>query len=187
MHHKGIHRQSQNSTIKNCGHAVRKLWLVWRECSTWHETPIVLLLLQIRTRLHLGCCLAAATAAASAMFMHLCMNSATPCTSRQHMRSCNEVNGSCANRRSRLTTAVAGHKKCRWASSSTGRWWPAGTQQRDVEITDRALRHNAMRDTSKRALRVHKSTREPTQLLGSQIEQEVRTFRARSKHKAGTD
>jgi hypothetical protein len=37
------------------------------------------------------------------------------------MRLCNGVNGSCANRRSRLTTAVAGHEKSRWALSSTGR------------------------------------------------------------------
>jgi hypothetical protein len=82
---------------------------------------LLLLLLQIRTQPHLGCCLAAATAAASAVFMHLCINSATPYTSPQHMRSCNDVNGNCANRRSRLTTAVAGHGKSRWASSSTGR------------------------------------------------------------------
>jgi hypothetical protein len=68
---------------------------------------LLLLLLQIRTQPHLGCCLAAATAAASAIFMHLCTNSATPYTSRQHIRSCNDVNGNCANRRSRLTTAVA--------------------------------------------------------------------------------
>jgi hypothetical protein len=74
---------------------------------------LLLLLLQIRTQPHLGCCLAAATAAASAIFMHLCTNSATPYTSRQHMRSCNDVNGNCANRRSRLTTAVAGHEKRR--------------------------------------------------------------------------
>jgi hypothetical protein len=72
---------------------------------------LLLLLLQIRTQLHLGCCLAAATAAASATFMHLCTNSATPYPSRQHMRSCNDENGNCANRRSRLTTAVAGHKR----------------------------------------------------------------------------
>jgi hypothetical protein len=72
---------------------------------------LLLLLLQIRTQPHLGCCLAAATAAASAIFMHLCTNRATPYTSRQHMRSCNDVNGNCANRRSRLTTAVAGHEK----------------------------------------------------------------------------
>jgi hypothetical protein len=91
--------------------------------SAWAVSCIVLLLLllQIRTQPHLGCCLAAATAAASAVFMHLCTNSATPYTSRQHMRSCNGVNGKCANRRSRLTTAVAGHEKSRWASSSTGR------------------------------------------------------------------
>jgi hypothetical protein len=85
---------------------------------------VLLLLLQIRTRPHqphLGCCLATATAAASAIFMHLCTNSANPCTSRQHMRSCNDVNGNCANRRSRLITAVAGHERSRWASSSTGR------------------------------------------------------------------
>jgi hypothetical protein len=81
---------------------------------------LLLLLLQIRTQPHLGCCLAAATAEASAIFMHLCTNSATPYTSRQHVRSCNDVNGNCANRRSRLTTAVAGHEKRRWASSSTG-------------------------------------------------------------------
>jgi hypothetical protein len=37
---------------------------------------LLLLLLQIRTQPHLGCCLAAATAAASAIFMHLCTNSA---------------------------------------------------------------------------------------------------------------
>jgi hypothetical protein len=43
------------------------------------------LLLQIRTQPHLGCCLAAATAATSAIFMHLCTNSATPYTSRQHV------------------------------------------------------------------------------------------------------
>jgi hypothetical protein len=42
----------------------------------------LLLLLQIRTQPHLGCCLAAATAAASAIFLHLCTNSAlTPVTS----------------------------------------------------------------------------------------------------------
>jgi hypothetical protein len=82
---------------------------------------LLLLLLQIRTQPHLGCCLAAATSAASAIFMHLCTNNATPYTSRQHMRSCNDVNGNCANRRSRLTTEVAGHEKRRWASSSTGR------------------------------------------------------------------
>jgi hypothetical protein len=41
----------------------------------------LLLLLQIRTQPHLGCCLAAATAAASAICMHLCTNSATPYTS----------------------------------------------------------------------------------------------------------
>jgi hypothetical protein len=70
---------------------------------------LLLLLLQIRTQHHLGCCLAAATASASAIFMHLCSNCATPCTSRQHMRSCNDVNGNCANRRSRLTTAAAVH------------------------------------------------------------------------------
>jgi hypothetical protein len=40
---------------------------------------LLLLLLQFRTQPHLGCCLAAATAAASAIFMHLCTNSATPC------------------------------------------------------------------------------------------------------------
>jgi hypothetical protein len=38
---------------------------------------LALLLLQIRTQPHLGCCLAAATAAASAIFMLLCTNSAT--------------------------------------------------------------------------------------------------------------
>jgi hypothetical protein len=49
----------------------------------------LLLLLRFRTHLHLrllphlGCCLAAATAAASAICMHLCTNSAT---SGQHMR-----------------------------------------------------------------------------------------------------
>jgi hypothetical protein len=86
-----------------------------------HLLLLLLLLLQTRTQPHLGCCLAAATAAASAIIMHLCTNSATPCTSRQHMRSCNDENGKCANRRSRLTTAVAGHEKSRWASSSTGR------------------------------------------------------------------
>jgi hypothetical protein len=37
------------------------------------------------------------------------------------MRSFNDVNGNCANRRSRLTAAVAGHEKSKWASSSTGR------------------------------------------------------------------
>jgi hypothetical protein len=61
-----------------------------------HEAVVetcVILLLQIRTQPHLGCCLAAATAAASAIFVHLCTNSATPYTSRQHMRSCNDVNG----------------------------------------------------------------------------------------------
>jgi hypothetical protein len=41
---------------------------------------LLLLLLQIRTQPHLGCCLAAATAAASAICMHLCTNSATPYT-----------------------------------------------------------------------------------------------------------
>jgi hypothetical protein len=75
---------------------------------------LLLLLLQIRTQPHLGCCLVAATAAASAIFMHLSTSSATPYTSRQHMRSCNDVNGNCANRRSRLTTAVAGHEKRRF-------------------------------------------------------------------------
>jgi hypothetical protein len=82
---------------------------------------LLLLLLRIKTQPHLGCCLAAATAAASAIFMHLCTNSTTPYTSRQHMRSCNELNVSCANRRSRLTTAVAGHEKSGRASSSTER------------------------------------------------------------------
>jgi hypothetical protein len=81
----------------------------------------LLLLLQTRTQPHLGRCMAAATAAASAIFMHLCTNSATPYTSRQHMRSCNDVEGNCANRRSRLTTAVAGPENSRWASLSTGR------------------------------------------------------------------
>jgi hypothetical protein len=33
------------------------------------------------------------------------------------MRSCNDVNGNCANRRSRLTTAVAGH--CAVAAAAT--------------------------------------------------------------------
>jgi hypothetical protein len=70
----------------------------------------------IRIVPHLGCCLAAAAASTSAIFMHLCTNSATPYTSRQHMRSCNDVSGNCANRRSRLTTVVAGHEKRRWAS-----------------------------------------------------------------------
>jgi hypothetical protein len=82
---------------------------------------LLLLLLHIRSQPHLGCCLAAATAAAPANFMHLCTNSAIPCTSRQHMKSCNDVNGNCAHRRSRLTTAVAGHDKSRWAASFTGR------------------------------------------------------------------
>jgi hypothetical protein len=82
---------------------------------------LLLLLLQIRTQPHLGCCLAAATAAVFAIFLHLCTNSATPYTSRQHMRSCNDLIDNCANRRSHLTTAVAGHEKRRWASSSTGR------------------------------------------------------------------
>jgi hypothetical protein len=80
---------------------------------------LLLLLLQIRTQPHLGCCLAAATAVAAAIFMHLRTNSATSYTSRQHMRSCNDVKGNCANR-PRLTTAVAGREKSRWASSSTG-------------------------------------------------------------------
>jgi hypothetical protein len=82
---------------------------------------LLLLLLQFRTQPHLGCCLAAVTAAASAIFMHLCTDSATPQTSRQHMRACNDINGNCANRRSRLTIAVTGHEKSKWASSSTGR------------------------------------------------------------------
>jgi hypothetical protein len=43
---------------------------------------ILLLLLQIKTQPHLGCCLAAATAAASAIFMHLCTNSAAPYVAR---------------------------------------------------------------------------------------------------------
>jgi hypothetical protein len=72
----------------------------------------------VMTQPHLGCCQAAAVAV---IFMHLCTNSATLYTSRQHMRSCNDVNGNCVNRRSRLTTAVAGHEKRTWASSSTGR------------------------------------------------------------------
>jgi hypothetical protein len=38
---------------------------------------LLLLLIKIRTQPHLGCCLAAATAAASAIFMHLCTNSVT--------------------------------------------------------------------------------------------------------------
>jgi hypothetical protein len=38
----------------------------------------LLFLLQFRTQLHLGCCLAAATAAASETFMHLCTYRATP-------------------------------------------------------------------------------------------------------------
>jgi hypothetical protein len=40
---------------------------------------LLLLLLQIRTQPHLGCCLAAATAAASAIFVHLCTNSTGLC------------------------------------------------------------------------------------------------------------
>jgi hypothetical protein len=39
---------------------------------------LLLLLLQLRTQPHLGCCLSAATAAASTIFMHLCTSSATP-------------------------------------------------------------------------------------------------------------
>jgi hypothetical protein len=56
---------------------------------------LLLLLLQIRTQPHLGSCLAAATAAASAIFVHLCTNSVTQYTSRQHIRSCNDVNLCC--------------------------------------------------------------------------------------------
>jgi hypothetical protein len=89
------------------------------ECACWSR--VIVILLQIKTQPHIGCCLAAATAAASAIFMHLCTNSTTPYTSRQHMRSCNELNDSCATRRSRLTTAVAGHEKSGRASSSTER------------------------------------------------------------------
>jgi hypothetical protein len=74
------------------------------------------LLYQFRTQPHLGCCLAA-----SAICMHLCTNSANPTALQQHMRSCNDVKGSYANRCSRLTTVVAGHEKSRWASSSAGR------------------------------------------------------------------
>jgi hypothetical protein len=52
---------------------------------TQHMDAKTLLLLQIRTQPHLGCCLAAATAAASAIFMHLCTNMLVqlplPCTS----------------------------------------------------------------------------------------------------------
>jgi hypothetical protein len=43
-----------------------------------------------RIQPHLGCCLAAATAAASATFMHLCTNNAENIT--KHMKSCNNVN-----------------------------------------------------------------------------------------------
>jgi hypothetical protein len=62
-------------------------------CSGLHSFPccslipvfrLLLLLLQFRTQPHLGCCLAAAVAAASTIFMHLCTNSATPKASRQH-------------------------------------------------------------------------------------------------------
>jgi hypothetical protein len=94
----------------------RPLYVVCR----YLKRTLSLLLLQVRTQTHLGCCLAAAVAL-SAIFMQLCPNSATPYTSRHHMRSCNDVNGNCANRRSCLTTAVDGHEKSRWASSSTGR------------------------------------------------------------------
>jgi hypothetical protein len=48
-------------------------------------------------------------------------NSATPYSSRQHIRSCNDVNGSCTNRPPRLTTAAPRHETSRWASSSTGK------------------------------------------------------------------
>jgi hypothetical protein len=41
----------------------------------WATRSLLLLLLsQFRTQPHLGCCLAASTAAASAIFMHLCTN-----------------------------------------------------------------------------------------------------------------
>jgi hypothetical protein len=48
------------------------------EDGTSRAFTTLLLLLQYRTQPHLGCCLTAATAAASAIFMHLCTNSATP-------------------------------------------------------------------------------------------------------------
>jgi hypothetical protein len=47
----------------------------WEICASRHTCTLLvllLLLLQIKTQPHLGCCLAAAVAAASAFFMHLC-------------------------------------------------------------------------------------------------------------------
>jgi hypothetical protein len=92
-----------------------KQWEQWEWKGSFHQSEpqgaALFLLLQIRTPPHLSCCLVAATAAASATFMQLCTNIATPYTSQQHIRSCTDVNGNCANRRSQLTTAVAGHEK----------------------------------------------------------------------------
>jgi hypothetical protein len=51
---------------------------------------VIAIVITFRTQPHLGCCLAAPTAAASAIFMHLCTNRTTPYTSRQDMRSCND-------------------------------------------------------------------------------------------------
>jgi hypothetical protein len=47
---------------------------------------VIVVVLQIRARPHLGCCLAAATAAASAIFMQLCTNSATLNITAAHAR-----------------------------------------------------------------------------------------------------
>jgi hypothetical protein len=55
------------------------------------------------------------------------------------MRSWNDVNGSCANRRSRLTTAVAGHEKRSWASSSTAPFRNAGIYLQRVGVCVLAL------------------------------------------------
>jgi hypothetical protein len=89
------------STVEWRVHAMCPWGILHKDSGRWIE--LLLLLLQIRTQPHLGCCLAAATGAASAIFMHLCTNSATPYTSRQHMRSCNDPKGLCAPKDQHLT------------------------------------------------------------------------------------
>jgi hydrogenase/urease accessory protein HupE len=64
--------------LYGCFHGLDYVELLWSELCVCLCLLLVLLLLQIRTQPLLGCCLAAATAAASAIFMRLCTNSATP-------------------------------------------------------------------------------------------------------------
>jgi hypothetical protein len=71
--------------------------------------------LQIRTQPHLGCCLAAATAATSVIFMHLCTNSNTPYTSRHtcHVMSCHVMSSNDCPKRCRESLS-----QIAWQSSS---------------------------------------------------------------------